>query len=279
MRKNRVKQLWREGKPVHVGWCGSPDPYIAEIMVRGGFDAVVLDMQHGMGNGPDRAAIWLQIIGQTDSVPFVRLPWNEPYFAQWVLDAGALGIIVPLVNTVEEAKKAIGAVRYPPRGYRSNGPNRARFAHADYARDADDEIALLLMMETEEGISNQEEIAKLPDLDGYYVGPADLARSLGLPPAMDVQEPRHVELVQRVVDVARAHGQVAGIHPGSTEEAVRRYRQGFNFNPIGSDVQFVSAGISRGIATFREGTSGEGAAAPAAPPASATPASGVPQAY
>jgi len=276
---NRVKQLWRERRPVQVGWCSTADPYMAEVMIRAGFDVLVLDMQHGMGIGPDRAVAWLQAVGQKDVTPFVRLPWNEPYFAQWVLDAGALGLIVPMVNTVEDAQKAIGACRYPPQGYRSNGPNRARFCYgADYALHANDEVACLLMMETVEGIGNIEEIAALPGYDGFFIGPADLARSLGLPPALDVQDPRHVALVQRVVDVATAHGLVAGIHPATPAEALRRWSQGFNFNPLCSDVGIVSAGAARSLTEFRDGLGQlppNGAAEAARP----TVGSGAPQAY
>src|SRR5512146_2695204 len=109
MRPNKVKQMWREGKPVTVGWCSTADTYTAAAMVRGGLGPRRLDVQHGMGSGPERAATWLQVVGQEDVTPLVRIPWNEPTFAQWVLDAGAMGVIVPMVNSVEDAKKAIGA--------------------------------------------------------------------------------------------------------------------------------------------------------------------------
>src|SRR5512142_682433 len=132
MRPNKVKQMWREGKPVIAGWCSTADTYTAEAMIHAGFDALILDMQHGMGIGPDRAATWLQVVGQEDVTPLVRIPWNEPTFAQWVLDAGAVRLIVPMVNSVKDAKNAIGACRYAPVGYRSNGPNRARLLASDY---------------------------------------------------------------------------------------------------------------------------------------------------
>lgn len=254
MRPNRVKQLWRAGKPVMMGWCSTPDPYTTEIMVRGGFDALVLDMQHGMGIGPDRAATWLQIVGQSEATPIVRVPWNEPAYIQWVLDAGAMGVIVPMVNNVEEARRAIGACRYPPLGYRSNGPNRTRYVNgADYFDHANEEVLCLVMMETVEGIESLEEIAQLPGLDGYYLGPTDLAVSMGLKPAFDVKDPRHVAAVQKVIDVARAHGQKAGIHVGTVEEALRRWKQGYSLIPVCNDIWMLSAGIQRNLAEFREG--------------------------
>ncbi len=254
MRPNKVKELWRAGQPVMTGWCGSADPYVAEVMARGGFDALILDMQHGMGIGPDRAAAWLQVVGQADATPIVRIPWNEPAFVQWVLDAGAMGVIVPMVNNLEDARKAIGACRYPPLGYRSHGPNRARYVHgADYFSRANEEVICLLMMETVEGIENLDEIARLPGADGYYIGPTDLAMSMGLPPHFDVKDPRHVAAVQKVVDVAKAHGQHAGMHVGSVEEGVRRWKQGFALVPVCIDMSILAAGISRNLSEFRAG--------------------------
>ena len=253
MRPNRTKELWRAGKPVLTGWCSTPDPYTTEVMVRAGFDALILDMQHGMAIGPDRAAIWLQIVGQSDTTPIVRVPWNEPAYIQWALDAGAMGVIIPMVNNVEEAKKAIGACRYPPVGYRSNGANRARLYNGnDYFNHANDEVIWLVMMETVEGIESIEEIAKLPGVDGYYIGPTDLAISMDLPPAFDVKDSRHVAAVQRVVDVAKAHGQTAGIHVGSVEEGFRRFKQGFNLMPICNDIALLAAGLQKNIQEFKE---------------------------
>lgn len=255
MRPNKVKELWRSGKPAAMAWCSTADTFTAEVMVRGGFDALVLDMQHGMGIGPDRAATWLQIVGQNENVtPIVRVPWNEPAFIQWVLDAGAMGVIIPMVNNLEDARKAIGACRYPPVGYRSNGPNRARYVNgADYSSRANDEVICLVMMETVEGIENLDEIAKLPGVDGYYIGPTDLAISMGLPPAFDVQDARHARAVQKVVDVARANGQYAGIHTGTVEEGIRRVKQGFSLVPVCNDIWLLSAGINQSISEFRGG--------------------------
>ena len=257
MRPNRLKQLWREGKPVLTGWCSSADPFVAEVMVRGGFDALILDMQHGMGIGPDRAATWLQAVGQNpDVTPIVRVPWNEPAYIQWVLDAGAMGVIIPMVNSVEDAKKAAGACKYPPVGYRSNGPNRARYVNGpDYFQHANDEVICLVMMETVEGIESIEEIAQVPGVDGYYIGPTDLAVSMGLKPAFDVKDERHVAAVQKVIDVATARGQIAGMHVANPEEGVRRWKQGFRLVPVCSDIWILAAGITSNISEFKDGLS------------------------
>ncbi|MSP78888.1 MAG: 2,4-dihydroxyhept-2-ene-1,7-dioic acid aldolase [Dehalococcoidia bacterium] len=252
MRPNKVKAMWKQGKPVAVGWVASADTYVAEVMANAGFDALVLDMQHGMGIGPDRAATWLQAVSTTQTVPMVRVPWNEPVFIQWVLDAGAYGVIVPLVNTRDEATKAGGASRYPPLGYRSMGPNRARlYAGADYAQYANDEIVCLVMVEDLRTVDRIDELAKAPGIDGFYVGPSDLAISMGLAGGAYRQDERHATACQRVADAAKAHGLVAGVHCGGAEEAVQRFKQGFKFCPIGSDVGMIAAGAAAALRTVR----------------------------
>ena len=216
MRPSNVKALWREGKPAAVAWLSSADSYVAENVANAGFDALVLDMQHGMGIGPDRAAAWLQAVSTTGTMPMVRVPWNEPAYIQWVLDAGAYGVIVPLVGTPEEAAKAGGACRYAPKGYRSVGPNRARYyAGADYAQHADEEITCLVMIEHIEAIGRLDEIAKAPGIDGFYIGPSDLAQTMGIPPFRYRESEAHAQATQRVLDAAKASGLVAGTHCGS----------------------------------------------------------------
>ncbi len=180
MRPNKVKEMWKRGEPVTAGWLSTGNAFLAEVMAHAGFDAIILDMQHGMVF-PEQALSCLQAISTTDTVPLCRMSWNDPKDIQFVLDAGAYGVIVPLVNTRAEAEKAVGAVRYPPLGYRSTGAYRARYyAGTDYARRANDEIICLAMIETLQAIDNLEEISNVTGLDGFYIGPADLALSMGL---------------------------------------------------------------------------------------------------
>lgn len=253
MRPNKVKAMWKQGKPVAVGWVSSADTYVAEVMANAGFDALVLDMQHGMGIGPDRAATWLQAVSTTETVPMVRVPWNEPQYVQWVLDAGAYGVIVPLVNSKEEAAKAGGACRYPPLGYRSIGPNRARlYGGPDYFQHANQEVVCLVMVEDLRTVDQIDELAKAPGIDGFYIGPADLAISMGVAPGGYRQDERHAAACQRVVDAAKSHGLVAGTHCGGPEEAVQRFSQGFKFCPIGSDVGMIAAGAAAALQTVRK---------------------------
>jgi len=259
MRANKVKALWQQGKAPTVAWLFSADTYIAELMANAGFDALVLDMQHGMGIGPDRAALWLQAVSTKDAVPMVRVPWNEPAYIQWALDAGAYGVIVPLVNSREEAVKAVGACRYPPVGYRSVGPNRARFyGGVDYLEGADREIICLIMIENINTVAHLEELANVAGIDGFFIGPVDLAVTMGLAPEDIQNSTKHAEACQRVLDVAKGHGLIAGIYTRSAQEVLRRTEKGFMFCPCINDAHALTAAANTALQQVR-GT-GEGSA-------------------
>ncbi|MBI4312297.1 MAG: 2,4-dihydroxyhept-2-ene-1,7-dioic acid aldolase [Chloroflexi bacterium] len=249
MRPNKVKQLWKEGKPVSAGWLSTGSPYVAEIMAHAGFDAVILDLQHGMGFTTEKAIQCMQAISTTDTVPLCRMAWNDPKDIQFVLDAGAYGVIVPLVNTKAEAEHAVGAAKYPPLGYRSTGVNRARlYGGADYVQNANQETFVLVMIETMQAVNNLEEIAKVKGLDGFYVGPGDLAVSLGITPGPDARrDPRHAAACQKVVDVARANHLVPCHHGSGPEEAADRFAQGFMMCQIGSDAGMVTNGCGAAV--------------------------------
>lgn len=253
MRPNRLRELWKEGKPAVAGWIGSGSSYLAEVMANAGYDAIVIDMQHGAGITVDRAVACLQAISTTSAVPMVRVPWNDPAYIQYVLDAGAYGVVVPLVNNAQDAARAAGACKYPPLGYRSAGPNRARlYGGPDYLQHANEEVLCFVMIETQEAVDNLEEIARVPGVDGFYIGPSDLAISLGVPMAPDNKHPKHVAACQRVLEVARAHGLVPGIHSSGPEEVARRFNEGWLFSQVGSDVQFVSMGAASGLKALAE---------------------------
>jgi 4-hydroxy-2-oxoheptanedioate aldolase len=245
MRKNRVKELWKAGKAPSLAWVGTPDTYIAEQVANSGFDAIILDMQHGMTIGPDRAGLWFQAVSTTNCVPLVRVPWNEPFFIQWALDAGAYGVVVPLVDTIEDANKAGGAARYPPIGYRSNGPNRVRFyAGSDYLYHANEEVICLAMVEDINTANNIEALTKAKGIDGFYIGPTDFALSMGNDPAKFRESPVQEKACLHVLDAAKKAGMVAGIHCWSAEEAAHRHSQGFVFCPAFSDGGAIAAGAA-----------------------------------
>jgi 4-hydroxy-2-oxoheptanedioate aldolase len=254
MRKNKVKSLWQEGKAPTVAWLDTADTFVAETIANIGFDVLVLDMQHGMAIGPDRAALWLQAVSTTDTMPVVRVPWNEPFFIQWVLDAGAYGVIVPLINTREEAVKAAGACRYPPMGYRSAGANRARlYGGVDYFKQANKEIICLVMIEDIKTVAHIETLVDVPGIDGFYIGPSDLAVSMGLGPPEYRESTKHAEACHQVLEAAKSHGLVCGIHCGSPGEVVQRTAQGFMFCPAISGIGSLAAAASTALQEVRGG--------------------------
>lgn len=222
-----MKRLWQQGRPALGGWLTIPSSFSAEIFAHAGFDWVCIDMQHGL---IDYAAAvhLLQAISTTPATPVVRVPWNEPGIIMKALDAGAMGVIVPMVNSRAEAEAAVAACRYAPRGMRSYGPVRAvYYAGRDYFTHADQEVACILMIETKEALQNLEGILSVPGVDAAYVGPADLSVSLGLPPASDHDDPAFTEAIASVLDACRRLRVVPGAHAGSPATARKRLQQGF----------------------------------------------------
>jgi 4-hydroxy-2-oxoheptanedioate aldolase len=249
MRINRVKKLWREGKSAVGGWLSIPHPVQAEFMAHTGIDWLCIDMQHGCIDYSDTVPM-LTAISTTNVMPFVRVPWNEPAMIMKVLDAGAYGVIVPMVSNRKEAEQAVAACRYPPVGMRSNGPNRVMlYAGADYQKHANDEIACVVMIETPEGIEKMDEIISTPGVDAAYIGPTDLALSLGLPPVMDNDEPKHVATVNRILESCKRHKKIAGIHTASSKFTQRYLDQGFQMVMLGTDraamTSFMKAEVGR----------------------------------
>ena len=182
MRANEIKQQWANGASVVGFWLALPDPSVAESI--GSLDPsyLVVDMQHGLIDYSD-VRILFQATQRSAATPLIRVPWNEPGVIGKVLDAGALGVIIPMVNTAEQAERAVASCFYQPKGVRSHGPVRAALAHgADYGAHANDEVACIVMIETAEAIGNLDAILAVPGIDAVYVGPADLSRSLGLAP-------------------------------------------------------------------------------------------------
>src|SRR5215813_9765152 len=194
--------MWRDGRFVTLGWLSVSHGFTAEVMARQGFDALCVDMQHGTTDFSD---LWpmLQAISQTETVPVVRVPWNDPATIMKALDMGAYAIIVPLVSTAAEAAAAVAACRYPPVGMRSSGPLRAAlYGGTNYQAEANGEIVVLAMIETKEGIANLDKICATPGLDGVYIGPADLSYALGMPPRGDNPEPVHMATCDKIRDAA-----------------------------------------------------------------------------
>src|ERR1700742_4411652 len=242
MRPNKIKQMWKDGQYVTLGWLSVANSFTAEVMARQGFDALCVDLQHGLSEMKDVAPM-LQALSQTDTVPVVRVAWNEPAAIMKALDLGAYGIIVPLVNNAEEAAKAVAACRYPPVGMRSSGPVRAvQYGGADYQAKANDELIIMAMIETKEGIANLDAICATPGLDAVYIGPADLSFALGLPPRGDNPDPLHLATCDKIRDTAHKHGIKCVIHCAGAAFAAGAVKRGFDMVMLTSDLSCMVAG-------------------------------------
>lgn len=252
MAVNRLKALWRADRAAINGWLSIGDGLSAEIMARLGWDACTVDLQHGTA-GYQQMLGCLQAIGQTQAVPLVRVSWNEPGAIMRALDAGALGIICPMVDDAEQAAHLARWCRYPPRGRRSMGPIRAGIAHDNYVARANDQIVVMPMIETAEGLANVEAIAAVPGIDALYVGPSDLSFTMGLKPHLDSQDPRVLKAFDRIIAAGRKHNVAVGGHALTAKYALSMIKRGFRFVSVANDAGFLAEGAGACVAALRAG--------------------------
>ena len=251
MRENRLKKIWREGETAVNGWLHVPSSFSAEVMAHAGYDSLTVDMQHGPIDYGSLVPM-LQAISTTDTVPVVRVPWNDPGLIMQVLDAGCYAVICPMVNTREQAEAFVGACRYPPGGYRSFGPYRATlYAGQDYTDHADDTVVTIAMIETREALENLDEILDVEGLDAVFVGPSDLGQSLGYGPGVDRKEPEVIEAIDKVLAAARDRGLAAGIFAGSPEYASGMVEKGFRFVNVSTDAQLMAKAAAGVVADLK----------------------------
>ena len=267
MAQNNIRRLWSAGKPVLNGWLSIGNAFTAEIVSQQGYDAVTIDQQHGF-LGYDALAPMMQAVKASPVTPMVRVPWLSPGDIMKALDAGALGIICPMVNSRAEAEQLVSCMRYPPHGQRSMGPTRAVFAHgADYGKWVDEDVICLAMIETADGMKNLDEIVKTPGLDGVYIGPADL--TLGLtgrkyPSGFDREEPEMVEAIKTILARAHEAGIKACLHCGSSAYAARAIGWGFDLVTLLNDVRLLAGAAKTSVDQARKLIGEQVAAAPAA---------------
>ncbi|MBK0097587.1 2,4-dihydroxyhept-2-ene-1,7-dioic acid aldolase [Erwinia sp. S63] len=260
MKLNNIKARWNDNKTVLNGWLSIGNSFSAEIMAQQGYDSLTIDLQHGFV-GYDEAKTMLQAMRASGVAPMVRVPWLEPGIIMKALDAGAWGVICPMVNTAEQAQQLVSFVRYPPSGSRSFGPTRVSIAEgADYGQYADDHVVCFAMIETAEAFDNLEAIVATPGLDGVYIGPADL--TLGLTgrkyrTGFDRDEPEIVDAIKHIVDVAHREGKKAGLHNGSAAYAAKAAEWGFDLVTVSNDVQLLRSAATASIQQFRELNEGQ----------------------
>jgi 4-hydroxy-2-oxoheptanedioate aldolase len=252
---NGIRRNWAAGKPVVNGWLSIACPFTAEIMAAQGYDSLTIDLQHGLV-GYEAAATMLQAMRASGVTPMARVPWLDPADIMKALDAGAYGVICPMISTAEEAERLVSYMRYPPRGVRSFGPTRANFsAGADYGQQADSELLCFAMIETAEALANVEAIASTPGLDGLYIGPADL--TLGLtgrkyPTGFDREEPEMVKAIQSVLKAAHKAGIRGGLHCGAPAYAAKAVGWGFDLVTISNDVRLLAGAAGASVAAVRK---------------------------
>jgi 4-hydroxy-2-oxoheptanedioate aldolase len=254
MRENRLRALWQEGGAALTAWLTIPSAFSAELMAHTGFDCLTIDVQHGLIDYT-AALSMLQAISTTDCVPFVRVPWNEHSIIMKLLDAGAYGVICPMISSQAEAAAFAAACRYPPEGIRSFGPKRAMlYAGADYPEQANRTILAIAMIETAAGLADVDAIAATPGIDALYIGPADLSLSLGRTQRIDQTDPVMVEALDKVLAAARRHGKVAGLHTGSAAYARQMIDKGFQLVTVQTDAAFLENEAQRVVGAVRTDT-------------------------
>ncbi|HLI10819.1 MAG TPA: aldolase/citrate lyase family protein [Alphaproteobacteria bacterium] len=259
MRPNNVKTVWGRGGCVINGWLCIPSSFSAEVMATLGWDSLVIDLQHGLIDYRD-AVLMMQAISTTSTTPLVRVPWNDPAIIMKCLDAGAYGVICPMINNRAEAERFVGACRYPAAGYRSSGPIRGLlYGGSDYQTKANETIVTLAMIETLEGIENLDAICSTPGLDAVYIGPNDLSLSLGCPGGLDQTNPKVVAVIDRILAASRRHGIKAGIHTGSVAYAKEMVAKGFDIVTVLNDNRILTY-FGRQVVAEMRGAPGKAAA-------------------
>lgn len=232
--KSALKQRWKVGDVTLGGWCAIPSSLSAEIMGKAGFDWVLIDAQHGC-MGYETAVEMIRAIDLGASAPVVRVPANDPAIIGRMLDAGAMGIVVPMINSAEDARAVVEACLYPPLGQRSLGPFRAQLRDGSkYVPEANGRIAVIPMIETLSALEAVEEIAAVPGVDALFVGPFDLSFALGLRPGDNDGELAFDNAMERINKAARAFGIATGVL-SNPQLAPIRVEQGFQMISVAMD--------------------------------------------
>ncbi len=251
MRPNTLRALHRAKTPIINAWLSIPSAYAAEVVAHQDFDAATVDMQHGM-MGFSEAVAMLQAISTTRAIPMVRSPGLDGPQIMRLLDAGAYGVICPMISTRAEAEALVSACRYPPAGRRSFGPSRGLlYGGGNYFAHANDEILVLAMIETQQALDNLDAILDTPGLDGIYVGPNDLAIELGCAPKAEHDNPAVIAAVERARAAAVKRGKIAGIFCSDGPAARMRLQQGFDLVTPGNDAAMLRGALAAAVATAR----------------------------
>ncbi len=255
MRTNHVRRRLEAREPSVGCWLSLPSPEAAEYVSHLGFDWLVVDTEHNPIDIRTLATMFAVMSG-SGTAPMVRIPWNTPEHFKRVLDAGAWGIVVPMVNSREEAEAAVRATRYHPLGERSVGSGRHALsfdtAPSEYYRRANDEVLLVVQIEHIRGVESADDILSVPGVDACFIGPNDLAASmgLGLGVALEGEDPRVVEAIEHVRKTCDRHGVAPGIHCSGAAAVNARLREGFRYCAMSSELKYMVAGLTAGLASL-----------------------------
>ena len=248
MLNNPMRDKWTNGDTAVGGWMTTNNFVAAQTMASTAIDYVCIDLQHGVIDYGDVPTL-LGAVELADCSAITRVPWNEPGIIGKVLDAGSVGVIIPMVNTVAQCESAVRSCHYAPAGTRSYGPVRASIAHGSgYFKEANANISTIPMIETVEALNNVDAILAVPGVTACYVGPADLSISLGLPPGNNDDEPVFMEALATIVAAANNAGVVAGCHATAALVSKRR-EMGFRMITATSDLVALKAGLASELAT------------------------------
>lgn len=252
MKPNRVKQLLKDGKYTCGSWVSLASNIGAEVMGLAGFDWLLIDMEHSSGDMPTLVGQLQGVAAAGETVPFVRAPWNDPVVIKRILDAGAYGIMVPGSRTVEDARRAVSALKYPPTGIRGLAGNRgAKFGQdKDYVAQANDEIMVILQIETKDAIANIDAILDVPGIDVAFLGPNDLSGDMGYVGQWD--HPEVEAAIKKLEDAANQRGIPLGTVSRNWEMAQKFIDRGYRFMSLMGDIPYMMAGAKSAVETFRK---------------------------
>ena len=249
MVKKKVKEMIAAGKITLGTWIQIPCVFTTEMIARSGYDWLAIDLEHGV-IGLEMAFQLIQVIDNSGSVPLVRLHTNDDSTIRRVMDAGAGGVIVPMVNTVEDAARVVDAVKYPPAGKRSFGFGRAHnfgLTFSEYIRDVNDSSIVVVQIEHIDAMKNLEKILKVPGIDAMIIGPYDLSGSLGIPGQFD--EPKFKKILEEIISTVKKSHVALGmhvVHP-SEKDLNKRIQEGFTFIGYGMDTIFLQEGSQSAV--------------------------------
>ncbi|MFI5000070.1 MAG: HpcH/HpaI aldolase/citrate lyase family protein [Reyranellales bacterium] len=254
---NNVKKILASGKAVMNGWLVIPSGFSAEVMAQCGFDSITVDLQHGVQDYQSMVQC-LQAMQAHSVTPLVRVTWNEPGNLGKVLDAGAMGVICPMINTKGDAEAFVSACKYPPLGTRSNGPVRAAMygPASGYQSTANDETLCIPIIETKTAIENLDAILGVEGVAGVYIGPTDLCFSYGLPPELDVELPQILKIYDELIKKCSKRNIFAGIHCASAAYAARAIGMGFRMTSVMNDGRMMAACAKAVVAQVRKESKG-----------------------